>query len=279
MHWEWKNRPNAWKGQYQGRSGNSSLILEAVADKDLWIWHSFFGIPCSCNDLNVLYRSLLFGDVLQGKAPPINFQVNGNEYNMGYYLIDGIYPNWDSFIQRFTHPQLQKHKLFTDRQAHVPKDFECAFVVLQVRFAIIQQPSLAYDEDILADIMKTCLIMHNMIVEDEQDMYIRADVLRRYYEQDLSSSSATMNNGEPFEFQDGHPVNINAYLRRRIDMCNSQTHQSLKDDLIEHNGKNMDPTIIKLLCRSKNICHCDACVYFNIEFDFMMYLTYFSLAL
>ncbi|XP_021845408.2 uncharacterized protein [Spinacia oleracea] len=219
MHWEWKNCPNAWKGQYQGRSGNASLILEAVADQDLWIWHSVFGIPGSCNDLNVLYRSPVFDDVLQ----------------------DGIYPNWATFIQGFTRPQLQKHKLFADRQAHVRKDVERAFGVLQARFAIIRQPSFAYDEDILSDIMKACLIMHNMLVEDERDMYIRADVLRRYYEQDLSSSSATVNNGEPFEFQAGRPVNINDYLGRRVAMRNRQTHQSLKDDLIEHNWQKYGP--------------------------------------
>ncbi|XP_021864047.2 uncharacterized protein [Spinacia oleracea] len=207
MHWEWKNCPNAWKGQYQWRSGNASLILEAVADQDLWIWHSFFGILGSCSDLNVLYRSLVFDDALQG----------------------------------FTRPQLQKHKLFADRQAHVRKDVERAFGVLQARFSIIRQPSLAYDEDILSDTMKACLIMHNIIVEDERDMYIRADVLRRYYEQDLSSSSATVNNGEPFEFQAGRPVNINDYLGRRVTMRNSQTHQSLKDDLIEHNWKKYGP--------------------------------------
>ena len=64
MHWEWKNCPMAWTTQYVGRSKKATLILEAVADQDLWIWHAFFGIPGSCNDLNVLYRSPLFDDVL-----------------------------------------------------------------------------------------------------------------------------------------------------------------------------------------------------------------------
>ncbi|XP_021840348.2 uncharacterized protein [Spinacia oleracea] len=165
MHWEWKNCPNAWKGQYQGRRMLASFLK--------------------------LLRIKIYGF-------DIHFLVNGNEYNMGYYLTYGIYPNWATFIQGFTHPQLQKNKLFADRQAHVRKDVERAFGVLRARFAIIRQPSLAYDEDILSDIMKVCLIMHNMIVEDERDMYIRADVLRRYYEQDLSSFSATVNNGETF---------------------------------------------------------------------------------
>ncbi|XP_073034852.1 uncharacterized protein [Primulina eburnea] len=37
MHWKWKNCPTAWAGQYTGRSGSPTIILEAVADYDLWI--------------------------------------------------------------------------------------------------------------------------------------------------------------------------------------------------------------------------------------------------
>ncbi|XP_047965618.1 uncharacterized protein LOC125210083 [Salvia hispanica] len=66
MHWEWKNCPNAWAGQYTGRSSKPTIILEAVASYDLWIWHAFFGTPGSCNDINVLHRSPVFDDVLEG---------------------------------------------------------------------------------------------------------------------------------------------------------------------------------------------------------------------
>ncbi|XP_042024088.1 uncharacterized protein LOC121771368 [Salvia splendens] len=45
MHWQWKNCPNAWAGQYTGRSGKPTIILEAVASYDLWIWHASFGTP------------------------------------------------------------------------------------------------------------------------------------------------------------------------------------------------------------------------------------------
>ncbi|XP_042449170.1 uncharacterized protein LOC122034109 [Zingiber officinale] len=37
MHWKWKNCPTAWAGQYSGRSGKPTIILEVVADYDLWI--------------------------------------------------------------------------------------------------------------------------------------------------------------------------------------------------------------------------------------------------
>ncbi|KAJ0534652.1 putative harbinger transposase-derived protein [Helianthus annuus] len=69
MHWEWKNCPTAWAGQYAGRSGKPTIILEVVASYDLWIWHAFFGTPGTCNDINVLHRSPLFDDVLSGRAP------------------------------------------------------------------------------------------------------------------------------------------------------------------------------------------------------------------
>ncbi|XP_057543862.1 uncharacterized protein LOC130823253 [Amaranthus tricolor] len=112
MHWEWKNCPGAWKGQYQGRAGVATLIFEAVADHDLWICHALFGMPSSYNDLNVLYRSPLLVDLFEGRAPPVNFMVNGNQYSMSYYLTDGIYPKWATFIQSITEPQTPKARLF-----------------------------------------------------------------------------------------------------------------------------------------------------------------------
>ncbi|GJS56894.1 ALP1-like protein isoform X1 [Tanacetum coccineum] len=38
------------------------ILLEAVASQDLWIWHAFFGVAGSNNDINVLYQSSLFND-------------------------------------------------------------------------------------------------------------------------------------------------------------------------------------------------------------------------
>ncbi|KAL9663310.1 hypothetical protein QQ045_028150 [Rhodiola kirilowii] len=107
----------------------------------------------SCNGLNVLYRSPVFDEVLHGKAPEVNYSINGQLYKMGYYLTDGIYPQWATFIQGFTLPQTNKQRLFADRQAAVRKDVERAFGGLQSRFAIIRKPSLAWDEDILSNIM------------------------------------------------------------------------------------------------------------------------------
>ncbi|XP_022040380.1 uncharacterized protein LOC110942928 [Helianthus annuus] len=92
MHWAWKNCPVAWKGQYtRGDHGYTTIMLEAVASYDLWIWHAYFGVGSSNNDINVLNQSSVFNQVLQGNTLPCNFTVNGTSYTKGYYLVDDIY--------------------------------------------------------------------------------------------------------------------------------------------------------------------------------------------
>ncbi len=92
MHWEWKNCPSAWHGQYTGHTHEPTIILEAVASKNIWIWHAFFGLLGSLNDINVLHRSHLFAKLAEGQAPEVNYTINGHNYTMGYYLADRIYP-------------------------------------------------------------------------------------------------------------------------------------------------------------------------------------------
>lgn len=76
-----------------------TIILEAVASHDLWILHVFFGLPGSHNDTNVLDRSPLFAKLAEGQAPKVNYTINGHNYTMGYYLADGIYPTWATFVK------------------------------------------------------------------------------------------------------------------------------------------------------------------------------------
>ena len=66
------------------------MFLEAVASHDLRIWHAYFGMAGSNNDINVLHRSPVFSGYLRGRSTPVSFAVNGRTYNMGYYLADGI---------------------------------------------------------------------------------------------------------------------------------------------------------------------------------------------
>jgi hypothetical protein len=133
MHWQWDKCPTGWHGFYSGHCQHPTVILEAVASSDLWIWHANFGIPRSCNDINVLHRSHLFDDLAQGNAPLVNFTVNGNSYDMGYYLADGIYPEWATLVKGVHCPITDEQKFFTLKQAECRKDVERVFGVLQAR--------------------------------------------------------------------------------------------------------------------------------------------------
>ena len=59
---------------------------------------------------------------------------------MGYYLADGIYPTWATLVKTIPSPLGNKKKHFAKCQEAVRKDVECAFGVLQARFAIIRGP-------------------------------------------------------------------------------------------------------------------------------------------
>ncbi|XP_057811622.1 uncharacterized protein LOC131025854 [Salvia miltiorrhiza] len=160
MHWEWKNCPTAWAGQYAGRSATPIIILEAVASQDLWIWHAFFETPGLRNDINVLDQSLVFDDILDDRAPKVNYIVYGRERDMGYYFTDGIYPQWAAFIKSIPAPQLRKHQMFAQHQKAARKDVERAFGVLQARFAFINRPCIIWDRDIMGKITINCLHHH-----------------------------------------------------------------------------------------------------------------------
>jgi hypothetical protein len=110
MHWKWKNCPIAWQGNFTGHIHEPTIILEAVALYDLWIWHALFGLPGSHNDINVLERSSVFTKLVEGRVPLVNYSINGNNYAMGYYLADGIYPPWSIFVKTIPSPQGPKKK-------------------------------------------------------------------------------------------------------------------------------------------------------------------------
>lgn len=101
-HYEWKNCPASLAGQYKGKGSKPSIILEGIADGNLWLWYVFYGLPGSLNDLNVLDKSTTMGSILKGEFPPrMNYRVNGSTRSLLYLLTDGIYPNYPIFVGQF----------------------------------------------------------------------------------------------------------------------------------------------------------------------------------
>jgi hypothetical protein len=109
---------------YCGHVKEPTVILEAIASHDLWIWHAFFGLPGLNNDIDVLHRSHLFDRLVQGKTPTVKYALNRHNYNMGYYLVDGIYPNWSTFMKTIKVSTSLKAKYFATTQEAQRKDAE-----------------------------------------------------------------------------------------------------------------------------------------------------------
>nr|XP_043625733.1 uncharacterized protein LOC122597170 [Erigeron canadensis] len=147
-HWAWDNYPVAWRGQYtRGDHHGPTISLEAVASQDCWIWHTYFGVADSNNDLNVLNQSPLFNPFEDGTAPLVPFTVNGTEYQYPYYLVDGIYPRYAMIVKTISHPTDKDHAISPD---YIP-DPPVALQPSDKRLAEIQNPNV--HEDLKMDLI------------------------------------------------------------------------------------------------------------------------------
>jgi hypothetical protein len=80
--------------------------------------------------------------------PTVEFTVNGNDYNQGYWLVDGIYPELLIFVAGFRVPNNLLDQNFTSWQESCQKDIERAFGVLQARWAILIKGKDVYSVNI-----------------------------------------------------------------------------------------------------------------------------------
>ncbi|KAL7584716.1 uncharacterized protein LOC111878193 [Lactuca sativa] len=131
----------------RGDHKEPTIILEAIASHDLWIWHAFFGLAGANNDINVLDQSPVFNDIYLGKSHDVPFQANGVAYKRGYYLTDGIYPHLSVFVKSFTCPNDPKRKKFKEAQESARKDVERAFGVLKRRWQNEGRAICRYNEN------------------------------------------------------------------------------------------------------------------------------------
>ncbi|GJR23792.1 ALP1-like protein [Tanacetum coccineum] len=203
----------------RGDSGSEPFILlEAVASQDLWIWHAFFGVAGSNNDVNVLRQSPVLNDLKVGKAPEVPFVANDVTYKWGYYLTDGIYPEWVVLMKSISQPGSNDVKRIRYKQAHeaARKDVERAFGVLKKKWAIVRTPARSRSLKRITHLMYTCIILHNMI-RKEKGKAISPD----FYPEE--------------QHREDDPVR-SAQDRLRVirEIHDEETHLNLKADLVEH---------------------------------------------
>ncbi|XP_071688693.1 protein ALP1-like [Rutidosis leptorrhynchoides] len=181
----------------------------------------------SNNDINVLKQSPVFDKLKNGTTPPAPFEVNGNHYTKGYYLADGIYPDWATLIKGYAAPTDDPRIKFTRFQASVRKDVERAFGVLQGRFHILRLAAHTMSVNKMRRVIDCCIILHNMVLEDQG--FALSD-----WEEDFIT--------EPIENRPERIPNRGRDQDVIIREIRDRTvHDQLTDDLVEHIW-NLTPT-------------------------------------
>jgi hypothetical protein len=162
----------------------------------------------------------MFREIVEDTAPDSSFTVNGTHYRKGYYLADGIYPEWATFVKAFTCPQDEKKKKFKKYQESARKDVERAFGVLQGRWSILTQPARSYEVNRIRRTMYACIILHNMIVEDSGFAITSFDL-------EILSQAPNL----PVRtFQE----RIAVHERTNRELRDRTVHHGLRHDLVEH---------------------------------------------
>ena len=102
---------------------------------------------------------------------------------------------------------------------------ERAFGVLQSRFTIVRRPARLWKRKSVRRIMLACVILHNMIVEDEKEE---------------ATIHIDLNESPGASFALPHEVNVGGnlcfadVLLRKAAIHSRPQHTQLKNDLIEH---------------------------------------------
>lgn len=150
MHLQWKNYPTTWRGNFTSgfKGTHPTVILIAIADQQLWIWHAYFGVVKSNNDIDVLNLLPLFSEQCRGRP---NHQLHCQRQPISY-LVGSIYPKWPVFMKMMTFPTDSKRAFFAPSQEDLRKDVEQAFGVLLALWAIVKGPTCLFEIECVGDI-------------------------------------------------------------------------------------------------------------------------------
>jgi hypothetical protein len=99
------------------------------------------------------------------------------------------------------------------------KDIERAFGVLQARWAVLRGPAYGWDRNRLTEIITACIIMHNMIVEDEGSFAANID---------FGDNTLGI---EPSQII---PEGRAEWVINHFDLRRQDRSSSLQNDLVEH---------------------------------------------
>jgi hypothetical protein len=98
---------------------------------------------------------------------------------------------------------------------------ECTFNLLKKRFNILVIPDQSYSQRILDLIIRACIILHNMIIDDERD---------DDYDDNYHTFTSVVAPSVTYEA----PVSLTTILQREAHLTSGLMFSNLQSDLIEH---------------------------------------------
>ncbi|XP_026419605.1 uncharacterized protein LOC113315555 [Papaver somniferum] len=200
------------------------MVLEATTSYDCSIWHAFFGLPGYNNDINILHKLSLFKELKYENTPAANITISGNQYNIGYFLADGIYPAWSTLVQPYDEmlingEYVRAQQLFNKKQIACRKDVERAFEIFKRKFHIICGSYRSFKPIEMNRIMLACIIFDNMVIEETRPDKSWVD----YPDKDLRK-----------EVQPAWGVPAREYRMVEERIQNRGLHLRLREDLTAH---------------------------------------------
>ncbi|GKC28408.1 ALP1-like protein isoform X1 [Tanacetum coccineum] len=143
--------------------------------------------------------------------------------NLNDFDTTNTYDHYDAFFQPDYDRYMRDYE-FKTVQESARKDIERAFGVLQGRWGIIRQLARAMQINILKRIMYCCIILHNMILEDEgfevnlRDVFVNPapNIVRDWVER------------------------CDLHVRKTKELRDRKTHNEIRKDLVEHLWNNDD---------------------------------------
>lgn len=144
------------------------------------------------SDINIIDRSPLVNHhvINHDLYDSFAYVAGGKEFHQLYYLVNGFYPPYACFMATISRPSFQKEKIYAKRQESIRNYVERTFGVLRGKFRILKLPSrIWYGKDMLY-VMKACVIIHNMIIEDEWGVPGLEDLTPANIDADLSRPAA-----------------------------------------------------------------------------------------
>ena len=80
------------QGSYKGKEKKPSIVLEAIADRHTWFWHTSYGYAGTLNDINIMNLSPFFENLLDGSFEELEksvcpFKTGDEEFNKLFILV------------------------------------------------------------------------------------------------------------------------------------------------------------------------------------------------